>query len=76
MLTVDMPLLVRQVMADRQGVQVSMHPSSIRYHSVFITYSIPQFTTIRRILVSNLVSNNRLGACAEACTGIAYMSLT
>ena len=27
-------------------------------------------------MVSNLVSNNRLGACAKAYTGIAYISLT
>ena len=41
-----------------------------------ITYSIAQFIAIRRIMVSNLVSNNRLGACAEGYTRISYNSLT
>ena len=58
------------------GVRFPTDAPNYCLHSDIITYSIPQFITIRRIMVSNLVSNNRLGACAEACTGIAYMSLT
>ena len=76
MLIVDMPLLVGHSVAEEQGVHVSLHPSSIRYPSAIITYSIGQFTTIRRIMFSNLVSNSRMGACAEGYTGIAYISLT
>ena len=65
-----------KVMVRPRRVRFPIYAPTYCLHSDIITYSIGQFTTIRSILVSNLVSNNRLGACAEACTGIAYTSLT
>ena len=54
------------------GLYVSViNQVTLCYH-----YSIGQFTTIRRIMFSNLVSKSRMGACAEGYTGIAYISLT
>ena len=57
MLIGDMALLVRQFVADRQGVHLLLQEPVISQLYVITGYSIPQFTAIRRILVSNLVSN-------------------
>ena len=57
MLIGDMPLLVRQFVADRGGVHLLLQEPVISQLYVITGYSIPQFTAIRRILVSNLVSN-------------------
>ena len=62
-------------MAERQGVQVSHHPSPIIQYSYSIEYSSPRFTTIRRILVSNLVSNKG-GPVPGGGAPVTYMSLT
>ena len=57
MLIGDMPLLVSQFVADRGGVHLLLQEPVISQLYVITGYSIPQFTAIRRILVSNLVSN-------------------
>ena len=44
-------------MADRGGVHLLLQEPVISQLYVITGYSIPQFTAIRRILVSNLVSN-------------------
>ena len=57
MLIGDMPLLVSQFVADRGGVHLLLQEPVISQLYVITGYSIPQFTAIRRIVVSNLVSN-------------------
>ena len=56
-------------MAERQGVHLLFHPPVISQHSDIIDSTIVQFITIRRIMVSNLVSNG-WGASAAGGIGV------
>ena len=63
-------------MAERQRVHLLLYPLLIIKYSYYIEYSRLQFITIRRIMVSNMVSNWLRGHVPPHPLGMPYTALT